>query len=105
MPCTSRGGQRHPRCVPRSASTFSRRIIPGLAQEAQAWGRQRLRDAKYITLQTDTWTTARGRSVCAHLAVTDRREVVMVHAPDRTGMKHDAEMVANDMKKAIKMVD
>jgi Protein of unknown function (DUF 659) len=95
----------HPRCILRSAATFARRIIPVLAQEAQAWNRLRLHDAKYITLQTDIWTTARGRSVCAHLAVTEKREVVIVHAPERTGVKHDAKMIAQDMQETIAMVD
>ena len=76
----------HPDCVPRSAVTFSQTIIPALAKEAQTWGRQQLHDAKHVTMLTDIWTTAQGRSVCAHLAVTEKREVIIVYAPDRMGL-------------------
>ena len=40
---------------------------------------------------------ARRRSVWAHLAVTNQRKAVIVRVPERTGVKHDAEMVAQDM--------
>jgi hypothetical protein len=84
-------------------TTFTCRIIPELAQEARTWSEQQLRNAKNVTLQTDPWTTTQGRSVRAHLAITDQREVVVVivHAPDRT----DAQMVAQDMQETIMMVD
>jgi hypothetical protein len=95
----------HPHSVVRAVSTFTRSIIPALAREAQKWTRQRLHDAKYITLLTDQWTAARCRSVCAHLAVTNQREAVIVYAPERTGVKHDAGMIARDMQQAITMVD
>jgi hypothetical protein len=95
----------HPRAKARVASTVTRNIISALAREAQEWSKQRLRDAKYVTILTDLWTAARRRSVCAHLAVTDQREVVIVHAPERTGERHDADMITRGMRQAIAMVD
>ena len=95
----------HPSSVVRSVSTFTRSIIPALAKEAQEWVRQRLHAAKYVTLQADLWTAAHGRCVYAHLATTSEGEVMVVHAPERTGVKHDAKMVAKDMQQAIAMVD
>ena len=56
----------HPCSTLRTLATFTRSIIHALAQEAQEWSMRQLHDAKYITLQTDLWTAARGRSMCAH---------------------------------------
>jgi len=95
----------HPRCTLWSESTFSHSIIPALARIARDWCKQQLSNAKFVTVLTDLWTAAKGRSVCAYLAVTDQREVVIVHAPERTGVRHDAEMIAQDTQDVIAMVD
>ena len=56
-----------------------------------------LHDAKYFTLLSNLWPAARRRSVWAHLAVSEKRKAVILRVPEHTGVKHDAEMVAQDM--------
>lgn len=82
-----------------SRSVLNKRLLPELSQVVATETRQKLSDARYITLATDSWSNFRNESITNFVALTPKP--VFWRAIRNTSTPKDAAFYASQIKNAI----